>query len=73
MDTNDELNQMTARSDTSNERHSEPLDPVQAWFESTVKEKEPQPTTTPCSLGLGLLPRELPPAESVSYKVKKEG
>eukprot|EP00974_Lingulodinium_polyedra_P013879 1346228-Lingulodinium_polyedra.AAC.1 len=64
---------MAARSDTSNERHTEDLYPVQAWFESVVKEKEPQPTTPPCSLGLGLLPRELPPAESVGYKVNKGG
>eukprot|EP00974_Lingulodinium_polyedra_P042008 4031880-Lingulodinium_polyedra.AAC.1 len=51
MDTSDELNQMTAWSETSNERHIKDLDPVQAWFESAVEEKEPQPTT-PCSLGL---------------------
>eukprot|EP00974_Lingulodinium_polyedra_P007487 712158-Lingulodinium_polyedra.AAC.1 len=30
MDTSDELNEMTARSETSNERHTEDLDPVQA-------------------------------------------
>eukprot|EP00974_Lingulodinium_polyedra_P018200 1761259-Lingulodinium_polyedra.AAC.1 len=67
MDTSDELNQMTARSEASNERHAEDHDPVQAWFHSAVKEKEPQPKT-PCSLGLGLLSTELPLSEPVSYK-----
>eukprot|EP00974_Lingulodinium_polyedra_P044610 4279057-Lingulodinium_polyedra.AAC.1 len=41
-------------------------------LKSTVGEKEPQPTTPPCPWGLGLLPKELPPSESVGYKVTKE-
>eukprot|EP00974_Lingulodinium_polyedra_P132713 11222854-Lingulodinium_polyedra.AAC.1 len=65
---------MIARPETSNGSRTEDPDPIQAWFENTViEQEEPQPATPPCPFGLGLLSIELPPTESVGYKVAEGG
>eukprot|EP00974_Lingulodinium_polyedra_P077729 7524864-Lingulodinium_polyedra.AAC.1 len=72
MDTSDELTHMIARPETSTKGRREAFDPIQAWFESTVK-KETQAPSPVSPLGMPRLMMQLPPAEPAGYREKREG